>query len=220
MDGVHDMGGMDGFGKVEAEQDEPVFHVDWERRVFAMTQALAYSGAWNIDMSRYSQERIAPQVYLSASYYKRWGIGLEMLLLELGLVDPVELASGRANQPGIALPRRLTPANIDTALRRPSFARPADVPPRYEPGARVRARNIHPRSHTRLPRYARGRVGIVDALRGFHVFPDTVAVDRHENPQWLYTVVLDSRELWGDAADPTFKVSIEAFESYLEPEND
>jgi len=102
-------------------------------------------------------------------------------------------------------------------VTRGSFARPPQKPARFKPGDRVRTKNIHPKTHTRLPRYARGRVGVIEALRGCHVFPDTVAIGKGEDPQWLYTVLFDGRELWGDNAEPSLKVSIEAFEPYLEP---
>jgi nitrile hydratase len=106
---------------------------------------------------------------------------------------------------------------VPNTLSRGSFARPTQAPARFKPGDRVRTRNIHPPTHTRLPRYARGRVGVVEALRGCHVFPDTVAIGRGEDPQWLYTVLFEGRELWGENAEPSLKVSIEAFEPYLEP---
>jgi nitrile hydratase subunit beta len=106
---------------------------------------------------------------------------------------------------------------VPNTLSRGSFARPAQAPARFAAGDKVRTKNIHPATHTRLPRYARDKVGVIEAIRGCHVYPDTVAIGQGENPQWLYTVVFESRELWGDAADPSLKISIEAFEPYLEP---
>jgi nitrile hydratase len=217
MNGVHDMGGMDGFGKVEPEPDEPVFHAAWEARVMAMNRAMGATGAWNIDMSRFSREMLAPDVYLASSYYRKWLLGLEKILLERALVDADEIAAGHALRPGKPLKRKFTVADIDRVLTRGSFGRPASAPARFTPGARVRAKNINPQTHTRLPRYVRGHIGVVERVHGCHVFPDTVAVGKGEQPQWLYTVCFDARELWGDDADPTVKVSIEAFEPYLEP---
>ena len=217
MNGVHDMGGMDGFGKVEPEPDEPVFHAAWEARVLAMNRAMGATGAWNIDMSRFSREMLAPDVYLASSYYRKWFLGLEKILLERALVDADEIAAGHALRPGKPLKRKFTVADIDRVLTRGSFGRPASTPARFTPGARVRAKNINPLTHTRLPRYVRGHIGVVERVHGCHVFPDTVAVGKGEQPQWLYTVCFDARELWGDDADPTVKVSIEAFEPYLEP---
>jgi nitrile hydratase len=218
MNGVHDMGGMDGFGKVEAEPDEPVFHEAWEGRVMAMNRAMGATGVWNIDVGRFSRELLPAHVYLASSYYRKWFLGLEQMLLERGLVDADEIAAGHALRPGKPLKRgKFDVAAVDRVMSRGSFGRPAPAPARFKPGDRVRAKNIHPVSHTRLPRYVRGHVGVVERLHGSHVFPDTVVAGQGESPQWLYTVCFDSRELWGPDADPTVKVSIDAFEPYLDP---
>jgi nitrile hydratase len=215
MDGVHDMGGMHGFGKVEPESNEPVFHDDWERRLHALHRAMNSTGVWVIDHARFARERLPPAVYLASTYYKRWELGMEKLLAEFGLVGPDELAAGHALRPGKALKRKLTAA--DVPITRGPFSRPPQAPARFKPGDRVRTKNIHPTTHTRLPRYARNRIGVIEAVRGCHVFPDTVAIGKGEDPQWLYTVLFDGRELWGEGAEPSLKVSIEAFEPYLEP---
>jgi nitrile hydratase len=217
MNGVHDMGGMHGFGKVEPEADEPPFHAGWEGRVLAMQRAMTFTGAWNIDMSRAAQERLPAEVYLSVSYYRRWALGIERNVVERGLVDADEIAAGRMLRPGKPVKRVMTKDAIGRAFTRGSFSRPTSTDARFKPGDRVRAKNINPPSHTRLPRYARGHVGVVEAVRGCHVFPDSVTTGGGENPQWLYTVVFEGHELWGETADPTLKVSIEAFEPYLEP---
>jgi nitrile hydratase len=217
MNGVHDMGGMHGFGKVEPEPNEPVFHAAWEGRVLAMQRALRFTRAWNIDMSRDAQERLPAQLYLSVSYYHRWVLGLERNALEHGLIDADEIVSGHALRPAKRVERVMTRNDAGHAFTRGSFSRPPRQPARFEPGERVRTKNIHPIGHTRLPRYARGRVGVIEAVRGCHVFPDSVATGAGENPQWLYTVVFDGRELWGANSDPTLTVSVEAFEPYLEP---
>jgi nitrile hydratase beta subunit len=217
MNGIHDMGGMQGFGPVTPEPNEPVFHSDWEGRAFAMNRAMSYARVWNIDMSRAAIEQLPPLRYLAMSYYEKWAYRLEQLLLARSLIDADEIAAGHALRPGKALPRKLAAADVEKALSRAPFGRPASVPARFAQGARVRTKNIHPPTHTRLPRYARGRVGVIECVRGHHVFPDSVAIGQGENPQWLYTVLFDGRELWGESADPTLKVSIEAFEPYLEP---
>jgi nitrile hydratase len=136
-----------------------------------------------------------------------------------GLADPDELATGHALRGGRPLKRKLTPELVQQGqgMTRGSFYRQAQGPARFKPGDRVRTKNIHPPTHTRLPRYARGHVGMVERLHGCHAFPDTVALDQGDCPQWLYTVVFEGRELWGRDADPTLKISIEAFEPYLEP---
>jgi nitrile hydratase len=217
MDGVHDMGGMDGFGKVEPEADEPAFHTPWEGRVLAMQRAMAYAGGWHIDMSRYAQERLPPHVYLTASYYQRWALAMERNVVERGLADADELTAGHALRAGKPLKRKLTRDVVREGMTRGSFYRQAQAPARFKPGDRVRARNIHPATHTRLPRYTRGRHGVVELVHGCHAFPDSVALDQGDDPQWLYTVVFESTELWGPDADPTLKISIDAFEPYLEP---
>jgi len=217
MDGIHDMGGMHGFGKVEPEKDEPVFHAPWVGRTLALNRAMGYTGIWTIDQTRAGIERLPADVYLTSSYYKKWETRLENMIVDLGLAGRDELDAGHALRPGKALKRKLTLADVPNTLSRGTFARPAQAPARFKAGDKVRTKNIHPATHTRLPRYARDKVGIVEAVRGCHVYPDTVAIGQGENPQWLYTVLFDGRELWGDATDPTLKVSIEAFEPYLEP---
>lgn len=216
MNGVHDMGGMQDFGPVTSEPNEPVFHASWEGRVLGMQRAMGYVGLWNIDMSRAATESLPPHLYLGVSYYEKWLLGLENRLIAHDLVSADEIGAGRSLRPGKSLKRKLTIAEVDT-MTRGSFARPATAPAQFKPGARVRARNINPPTHTRLPRYVRGHVGMVEAVRGCHVFPDSVVKGEGENPQWLYTVVFDGRVLWGDDADPTLKVSVEAWEPYLEP---
>jgi nitrile hydratase beta subunit len=218
MDGIHDMGGMHGFGKVEPEPNEPVFHAPWEGRTLALNRAMGYTGIWTIDQTRARIERLPPDVYLTSSYYKKWEMRLENMIVDLGLAGADELAAGHALRPGKPLKRTLKAADVPNTLSRGSFARPAQAPARFKCGDRVHTKNIHPATHTRLPRYARDKVGVVEALRGCHVYPDTVAIGQGESPQWLYTVLFDGRELWGENADPTLKVSIEAFEPYLESE--
>ncbi|HEV3373763.1 MAG TPA: nitrile hydratase subunit beta [Xanthobacteraceae bacterium] len=216
MNGVHDMGGMHGFGPVAPERDEPVFHGDWEGRVLALNRAMGYARLWNIDQSRAAIEVLPPDVYLTHSYYEKWLLRLEQLLIERQLVGADEMAAGHALRPGKPLPRKLEAANVAAALTRGSYGREPRAPARFKVGDRVRTRNINPATHTRLPRYARGRVGTIECVRGCHVFPDSVAIGQGENPQWLYTVRFEGRELWGEGSDPNLKVSIEAFEPYLD----
>jgi nitrile hydratase len=217
MNGIHDMGGMHGFGRVQPEPDGPVFHADWEGRVLALNRAMSYARLWSIDQSRAAIEAFAPDVYLARSYYAKWELRLEQLLTDFGLVGRDELTAGHALRAGPTLPRKLDPTSVAKALTRGSYGREPAAAARFKPGDRVRTRKINPVTHTRLPRYARGRDGAIESVRGCHVFPDSVAIGQGENPQWLYTVVFDGRELWGESADPTLKVSIEAFEPYLEP---
>ena len=214
---IHDMGGMHGFGPVEAEPNEPPFHERWEGRLFAMQRSMGFTGLWTIDAGRASLEALPPLDYLGSSYYRRWFLGLEKRLLQRDLVGEDEIAAGHSLRVGTQLPRKLTAADVEKTLMRGDFARPTNQPARFKEGDRVRTKNINPATHTRLPRYARAKTGTVEAVRGCHVFPDTAALDAGESPQWLYTVVFTARELWGEDADPAVKVSIEAFEPYLDP---
>lgn len=217
MNGVHDMGGMHGMGPVQPERDEPVFHHRWEARAFAIVRAMGAFGRWNIDASRHQRELIPAAEQLRMSYYERWLAGLAELLTRHGFVTPEELATGKP-QPGTA---RLTPAltvdKVPGLIAHGSPAsRAATHPPRFQPGQRVRARNINPVGHTRLPRYARGRSGIVDRVHGIFVFPDTNAHFRGENPQHLYSVRFGAGELWGDDAARRDAVYVDLWDSYLD----
>ncbi len=216
MNGIHDMGGMHGFGTVKVEQDEPVFHDRWEGRVLGIQRALLYSRAWNIDVFRDSQERLPASVYLSVSYYHRWLLALTQSALDKGLVSGDELAAGHACRPGPAVERTMGPDEAKAGFIRAPFGRPMTRAARFKPGERVRTINEHPCGHTRLPRYARDKTGIVTALHGVHVYADAAAAGQGEDPQWLYTVEFTGTELWGRGADPALVVSIEAFEPYLE----
>ena len=215
---VHDMGGMHGFGPVEPEPNEPVFHAPWEGRVYAMQRAIGAAGLWSIDGGRASLETLPPATYLASTYYQRWFLGLERRVVRYGLVGEDELKAGRSLRAGVALPHKVTAAEAARRPMRGNFERPSSAPPKFKPGDRVRTKEMNPETHTRLPRYARDKEGVVEAIRGCHVYPDTAALDVHnENPQWLYTVVFTGKELWGPDSDPAIKVSIEAFEPYLLP---
>jgi len=217
MNGVHDMGGMDGFGKVEAEPNEPMFHTRWEGRVLAMVRAMGAAGAFNIDTSRFFRESLPPHVYLSSSYYKKWLLGLEDMLIARGYVGKKEIAEGRAREPAKPLRRgKFTVNDVERVMARGKFGRDAQALAKFKAGDRVRARNIHPLTHTRLPRYVRGHVGVVERNHGAQVFPDSAAIGAGENPQWLYTVVFNGAELWGPDSDPALTISVDAFEPYLE----
>ena len=216
MNGAQDVGGMMSFGPIAPEPEEPLFHAAWERRVLGMVLACGALGAWNLDMNRLARESLHPAVYWSRSYYEIWLLALTALAENHGLVNRRELETGAA----VAGPRRGLPAlradKVAGLLAHGTpYDRPAASEALFDAGAMVRARNINPTGHTRLPRYARGKVGVVEAHRGSFVFPDTNARGRGENPQHLYTVRFAGTELWGEDCDPALSVSIDAFESYL-----
>jgi nitrile hydratase beta subunit len=217
MNGIHDMGGMQGFGPVKPEPNEPPFHTRWEGRALAMNRIMSYAKIWNIDKSRAAIEEMPPDRYLTMSYYEKWAWRLEKLLLEYGLVGKDEIEVGHSLHAAKSIPRHLPAADVPKALSRGSYSRPTNTVAQFKVGDRVRTKIINPPTHTRLPRYARGRTGTIECVRGFHVFPDSIAIGAVENPQWLYTVLFEGRELWGETCDPTLKVSVEAWEPYLEP---
>ncbi len=217
MDGAHDMGGVKWFDPVAPEPNEPVFHAEWERRAFAITMAMGMPGGWNIDMSRFAREDRPPEDYLSKSYYQIWLAGLERLMLERSLIASDEIEAGKPLHPAKQVAKILTPKDVASMLHRGRpTERDAVAPARFGAGDRVRAKTIHPPTHTRLPHYVRGHIGIVERVLGCHVFPDSNATGAGENPQWLYTVSFDGVELWGEASDPNLKVSVDAWEPYLE----
>ena len=218
MNGAQDLGGMMGFGPVIAEKNEPYFHGAWEGRVLANVIATQAIGWWSGDASRYARESLDPRFYLTRSYYEIWFAALEKIVKAHGLVADDEIEAGHALREARKPERIFEAANVTPALRRgwPS-ERETNTQPQFAVGQKVRARNMHPTTHTRLPRYARGRVGIVEAMRGCHVFPDANAHGRGPDPQWVYNVRFTARELWGPDADPRNSVTIDAFEPYLEP---
>lgn len=218
MNGPHDLGGQMGFGAVAPEVDEPIFHAEWEKRALGVTLAAGAMGHWTIDESRHARECLHPADYYASSYYEIWTKALERLLVRHGFVTEDELAAGRAHGAGATPKRVLRVADVPGALARGGPCdRAVAAAPRFSSGARVQTRTMHPQGHTRLPRYARGKVGVIEAVRGGFVFPDANAHGAGEAPQHLYTVVFSARELWGEAADATLSVSIDAWESYLEP---
>jgi nitrile hydratase len=214
VNGAQDMGGEHGFGPIEREADEPAFHAEWERRVFALTLAMGATGEWNLDMGRSAREDRDPADYLSRTYYEIWEAGLEKLLAERGLLFEGEIEAGRPLTPGRPVRVLAAEAVEPTLTRGGGVAREPAHEARFAVGDRVRARNTHPRTHTRLPRYVRGHVGTVELVHGCHVFPDVHAVTGDEDPQWLYTVRFSAQELWG--RDDNASISVDAWEPYLD----
>jgi nitrile hydratase len=216
VNGGQDLGGMDGFGAVQPEPNEPVFHQAWERRAFALTLAMSRPGGWTLDMSRFAREDRPPVEYLSLSYYEIWLAGLQRLLLERDLITEAELAEGLSLAPGWDGIVAVSPPAMAAALAEGTpTERPPPAPPRFAVGQRVRAVNQHPVGHTRLPRYVRGHVGTIERLQGCHVFADSSAMGLGEQPAWLYSVRFEAAELWGARGDPSTSISVDAWEPYL-----
>jgi nitrile hydratase subunit beta len=217
MNGAQDLGGMMGFGVVATEPEDQRFHADWEKRAMGLTIAMGATGAWSIDASRHARESRDPADYLSSSYYEIWIKGLERLSVAQGLVTQEEVDHGRAATAPAPVKRVLRRDDVAAVLARGSPCdRPATAAAAFRPGDHVRTRNINPMGHTRLPRYARAKKGVIDRVHGAFVFPDANAHGGGEQPQWVYTVRFSARELWGEAAEAGHSVSIDAWESYLE----
>jgi nitrile hydratase subunit beta len=217
MNGVHDMGGMHGLGPIAPEANEPVFHAGWEARALALVLAAGTWGRWTIDATRHKRERIPGPEYLRMSYYEKWIAGLEGLLVKSGLVTREEITSGRPAAGARKLAPPLTADRVARVLASGSpVERKSARTPKFAPGERVRARNMNPVGHTRLPRYARGHIGAVTRLHGAHVFPDANAHGLGEQPQPLYQVRFEARELWGGDSRGKSAVYLDLWEDYLE----
>lgn len=216
MNGPHDMGGFTGFGRVRPEAGEPVWHEAWEARAFALVLAMGMTGQWTIDSARHARERLAAMRYWRAPYHEMRLEALLDQLIEQGLVARAEAESCRAAVPPQPVARVAMAGMIPGILQAggPTL-RATDRPQAFAPGDAVRTRALHPEGHTRLPRYARGKAGEVVAVHGAHVFPDSNAHGRGEDPQWLYTVRFTAQALWGKAARDC--VMIDLWEPYLEP---
>lgn len=218
MNGIHDLGGMQGFGAIHAEPDEPPFHEDWEGRAAGILEVMTYPEGFTIDRFRYLRETLRPDLYLTQTYYEQWIYIAEQALLESGMISTDELARGKA-APGAAKRADAMHAGAVWGFLhdRAHSGRPMNEGPRFAIGQRIRARNAQPEGHTRLPRYARGKAGIVTRHHGGHVLPDVSAHGRGDAPQHLYTVRFAARELWGDAAGTRDTVHLDLWEGYLEP---
>lgn len=211
-----DLGGQAGHGRVQPEPEGELFHEPWEPRALALTLAMGATGSWNIDQSRAARETLPG--YAQLSYYRIWIAALQRLLAERGLMSPEELQAGRMLIPAVPVKRMLAAADVAAVLAKGSSTeRPATAPARFAVGDAVRTRAGAVPHHTRLPGYARGKRGVVERLHGAHVFADTHSQGAGEQAQWLYTVVFEGRELWGDEAQAGQLVSVDAWDSYLEP---
>jgi nitrile hydratase len=215
MNGVHDMGGMHGMGPVVHETNEPVFHERWEGRVYGLSRAMGAVPGWR--SSRYDIETLPPADYLRMSYYEKWFTRIVNIALKLGFVTPQELESGRTGSAVSRATPSLRPEMVRVRPGPPAGLRvDVQIAARFKAGQRVRARNLNPEGHTRLPRYARGKRGIIVKDHGVFVFPDTDVHGLGEKPQHQYTVRFGARELWGEQAPARDSVHVDMWEDYLE----
>lgn len=218
MNGIHDMGGMQDMGPIQHEKNEPVFHARWEGRLFGLYILTGAWRRWTLDAARYERELIPPDEYLRMSYYEKWFAGFIELLVKRGLITRNEAQRGL---PSPSSSRATPPLTAEMVLPMLAKGRPASrdatVAPHFKVGERVRARTINPTGHTRLPRYARGRLGTIERDHGVFVFPDTNANFSGEKPQHVYSVRFAARELWGEQTESQDAVYIDLWDDYLEP---
>ncbi|MFC4533044.1 nitrile hydratase subunit beta [Sphaerisporangium dianthi] len=218
MEGIADMGGTEGWGPVHPPQGgEPVFEEPWQGRAFALTLLSIRVSGQNVDAFRHAQERLDPAAYLDDGYFGRWLNAAELMLTDSAILAPSAIDARARNLHGdhVEEPPIPEPAKPDYAPTAEGSLRAVDVPPAFAVGERVRAKNTSPPGHTRLPGYVRGHTGIVELIQPSALLPDTNAHFLGENPQHVYSVRFDSRQLWGTGAEP-FAVTVELFESYLE----
>jgi nitrile hydratase len=218
VDGIHDMGGMQGFGAVTYEPpDAPSFHEDWHRKAFGFGALAARLSGTNQPAFRHAIERVPPVDYLTDGYYGRWLRGTEQLLVDSGVLAPgeVDVRARRLRGEDVPEPPSPTPHKPAYEATGPGSLRQVEAPPGFRVGDRVRARDIQPTGHTRLPRYVRGRAGVVERIQPAQLFPDTHAHFEGENAQHVYGVVFPSSELWGPGGE-NFTLHLDLYESYLE----
>lgn len=220
MNGIHDLGGMDGFGGIDIEEDEPVFHEPWEGWTYSLFFAGLGSGVFNLDEFRHSIERMDPEAYLAASYYERWLTGIERLLTEKGVLSPEEIDARQESleSDAVEFPGRTDPDLFDELAKglADSYAVDRELEdPAFAVGDRVHVRNVHPEGHTRAPRYARGVAGVVEHVWGSFILPDAHAHGREE-AEPVYNVRFAGKDLWGEDVPPGEYVHLDMWESYLE----
>ncbi|MEM7224854.1 MAG: nitrile hydratase subunit beta [Pseudomonadota bacterium] len=219
MDGIHDMGGMHGFGRVDLSQDEPFSKANWRARMFGMELSYTQPGGFNVDWLRHVMECMPPALYLSSEYYDRWYWRDVGVLVNAGWVTIDELKSGKATRRPAGQDEPLSPESVPMILHQGlDNRRPEPRAPAYKPGDPVRAKTHGSPGATRLPGYLRGHVGVVEAYRGCFVLPDANA-HGEERADPLYSVRFSAQELWGDVKSPGDLMLADLWESYLEPTN-
>ncbi|SDE54828.1 nitrile hydratase [Priestia aryabhattai B8W22] len=220
MNGIHDIGGKDGFGKVNRIDNEPYFYKDWEKTAFGLLFVTSGQGMLNVDEFRHGMERMNPADYLTSAYYAHWVATVSTNLVEKGILTAEELESRTQTfieNPDTHIPRREDPELValmkQVINQGASPVREVPYPPKFEVGDRVKTKNLNPSGHTRLPGYSRGKYGVIDTVYGAHVFPDDNAHGKGENPQYLYRVRFEAEELWGVEQKDT--VYVDLWEDYL-----
>ena len=227
MNGIHDMGGMHGFGPINPEIDEPVFHADWERRMFALWTAAFAAGMYNDNEFRFAVESRSPADYLNDSYYEHWLICMEQVLINKGQFERADLEaiwanagnSANAGAPSGEGAKQALPADqvIPVFMTGASARVDADVAPKFKSGDAIIARNLNPAGHTRLPRYLRGKHGTIESDHGVFGYPDTMAHGDGETPQHVYCVRFSAREVWGERAPSRDSFYVDMWDDYLDP---
>ena len=219
MNGVHDMGGIQNMGPIELEDNEPVFHYEWEGRVFALNMATGPPRLWNLDMKRQATESMQPpERYLGASYYERWLESLIKLFKERGVITEEELVTGKIKLKEITeMPSAASPDEVLALMGKGRSARvKTNIKPRFKVGDKIVTRNINIPTHTRLPRYVRGKCGRIERDHGVFIFPDTHSQNWEQSPQHVYVVSFTARELWGPDASLRDKVLVDLWDSYMD----
>ena len=212
MNGIHDMGGMQGLGEIAYKEGEPGFHEPWEIRLFALVQATQLGGL------RPYIENIPAADYLRMNYYERWYTALVERAIERGVLTRSEVESGRAGPVSAKAAPALTPSDARELLfKTPKTEQDIELAARFHVGDRVRGRNIHPTTHTRMPRYTRGKTGAVERDRGIFDLPDSEQLSLESQPQHVYLIRYTARELWGEEASAHDSLYIDMWEDYLEP---
>lgn len=218
MNGPHDLGGMHGYGAIPIDDDEEdVFQKSWHARVFAVVQTMGATRLWNIDAGRFAMESLGPALYETSPYYTRWLTRAERLSIQHGLATEAELESGVVSTPARQVHGKLLARDVDKVIAAgASTERETEGLPRFEIGEKVRTVVMNPPTHTRLPRYARGKYGVVEKVYGAHVYPDSHAHGQGEDPQWLYAIRFEGTEIWGRNAEEGTEVIVDCWEPYLE----
>ena len=218
MNGIHDLGGMHGFGPIEREDNEPIYHAAWEGRMLALYPTTAVLGFYTIDEFRHEIECMGATNYLETSYYEHWLHALESLALRKGIVTKEELNTGHTATGTTKAQPGLNAADVPKIIANGASARVAtDVKPKFKEGDMVVVKNINPSGHTRLPRYVRDKLGCIDRDHGVFAFPDTNAHEAGEKPQHCYSVYFSAQELWGSTASRNDSVYVDMWDDYLVP---